>query len=342
VLALPPPMARALREIPGTEDYAAANTLLKPEETQRIALRQADMWSEYRNRQDFLSDKQENFNAGWFDGTIAPSVWRRNTQDVQSERGLVLNTLRGRAKNAKGEVVLIDPRAEYAEVPITPEESLAFRRRFNIASPLPLRHPVEELVEAYYSYTPLDIDGDGSPEWNQFFRVRAEFLNLLPDDVRDEVIDVIDRNVSEPERVLRELNRGFLGEYWEIDDKLAEVHGVSRLINEFALARKHGDEETLAAIRRDPRYKRYTREVSAAKESARMSNAQLDYALNIFGFTGETISFKNTTAKSWWASDNRRPNLGRFNTSREIATIGTSIGRAGTTGNADTGNRGIR
>ena len=227
----------------------------------------------------------------------------------------VVNPVTGEVKTTRG-----GESADYWDVPITPEEHLAMKRRLGRDDFQPLRHELDELLEDYRSFVPEDMDGDGRPEWSTFFRSREEFVKNLPEDVREEFMAALDRSeeiapgIPSPQRILRDLSETRLGEYWAIDERIQEELGVEKLVAYRTRARRIGDENDMRFYRLNPLLRMYDRRIRQERERVRQQDPMIDYALNVFGFTGSTLSFKNPIARDWWRSNGNAPDLGRFET----------------------------
>jgi hypothetical protein len=120
--------------------------------------------------------------------------------------------------------------------------------------------------------------------------------------------------IPSPQGILRSLAEGKLGEYWAIDDRIQEELGVQKLVSYRTRARRIGDEDDLRMYKLNPLLRLYDRRVRDARERARLIDPMVDYALNVFGFTGTTIAFKNPVAREWWREDFNSPNMGRLET----------------------------
>ena len=161
-----------------------------------------------------------------------------------------------------------------------------------------LNHPVREYLSAYFNIAPLDRDGDGEPEWSEYFEGREKMLDELSPEVKTEVLAEIDRNTTEYEKTLRRMQRGAMGAYWRINDKVAEETGTQDLLRDIEIAR-YSDPALAEALNKTPQAKRFRKESQRQKERMRMLDPELDYALFAFGFTTST---KNPTAAAWWAN----------------------------------------
>ena len=70
--------------------------------------------------------------------------------------------------------------------------------------------------------------------------------------------------------------------------------------------------ELAKALRAGPVISLWREETQRRQQESRLLNPKLDYALNVFGFTGSQLSFQNVTARLWWEQDGQAPNLARF------------------------------
>ena len=150
-------------------------------------------------------------------------------------------------------------------------------------------------------------------EWNDFYESREALVANLPPETREDVLFELDKNLTEEEKSLRDMRRGVLGDYWRIQESVAVELGVESLLKDINVA-KYRDPETYELLKKTPQVRRFNKEVERRKEIMRTDDAQLDYALYIFGFTNKT---KNLTARSWWEKGDgvlpRVPYIGYLN-----------------------------
>ena len=98
-------------------------------------------------------------------------------------------------------------------------------------------------------------------------------------------------------------------------DQIAEQFGIGGeegLLNHRRRADMIGDELSKASFKRNPTLRRYDRELRRARERMRIQDPILDYALGVYGFTGQDVTFKGRVARQWWAEDNLSPRLSRL------------------------------
>ena len=223
--------------------------------------------------------------------------------------------------------------ARFFDVPISPEEYQAALREVGKDDFLTIRHPVEEMVEDYYDIIPEDLDGDGRPEWSRFYKAREAYIENVDREYATEFDEAIkkqhfDGDILTAQGILSQLttrtyNRNtnkwnktpILAAYWELDDQIAEQFGIGGeegLLNHRRRADMIGDELSKASFKRNPTLRRYDRELRRARERMRIQDPILDYALGVYGFTGQDVTFKGRVARQWWAEDNLSPRLSRL------------------------------
>ena len=342
LVPLSPSQQEVLNNLPGADEYRALNGVLRSPQAKVMAEKTSRMWESYTAQVEAIDAQQRELDERWLRGDVAPVDYRELTKGWSTRRASVLPNLRGRIRirNAEGQLVdtpmdkidVVNPvtgevkttrggeSADYWDVPITPEEHLAMKRRLGRDDFQPLRHELDELLEDYRSFVPEDMDGDGRPEWSTFFRSREEFVKNLPEDVREEFMAALDRSeeiapgIPSPQRILRDLSETRLGEYWAIDERIQEELGVEKLVAYRTRARRIGDENDMRFYRLNPLLRMYDRRIRQERERVRQQDPMIDYALNVFGFTGSTLSFKNPIARDWWRSNGNAPDLGRFET----------------------------
>lgn len=298
-VALSPEQRRFLNELPGNEEWIASVNRVQEGEKRKREDHTADMWSTYKTQVEVLTAEQELDDEKLLTGQIAPLTWRENRQMRGQEQSNILPSLRG-IKYIEGETIITDPNAPFANVPVTEEEYLAQARELGIDT-IKAQHPVDEYMETYNSIQPKDLDGDDIPEWDAYFQRRKAYLENEVDPAWLPLVEAeIRKNDTHVERELRRLSDGILGQYWDINRVVEEEFGVGDLLKQIQVEQSVGDTYTADLLKRDPRYRQFTKEVRRRRQLLRRDNADLDYALNIFGFTGKSRSFQNPEAEAFW------------------------------------------
>lgn len=303
IVPMPPKVGRILQELEGGEQFNASVALLSTGEKARIQELSREMWESYDALKVDADAQQAADDAKWLSGEMGASVWRDNMSSRKQSIGGFIDQIRGfRRDPLTGEKVDIDPAARYKEVPTTFEEYGELQKKLGNDT-IRIQHPTSQALEMYHGIAPVDRDGDGVPEWDEFFKAREALLGQLPPELRREVMSEIEEKQTEAERELGRMQRGVLGTYWGIDDQVKEEMGLSDLVESLMLAERT-DPETANALRKLPAMARYRKEVQRRKDLLRLATPELDYALNIFGFTGKTLRFKNPQARLWWERGN--------------------------------------
>jgi hypothetical protein len=303
IVPMPPKVGRILQELEGGEQFNASVALLSTGEKARIQELSREMWETYDSLKVDADAEQAKDDTAWLSGEMGASVWRDRMSSRKQSIGGFIDQIRGfRRDLTTGEKIDINPAARYREVPTTFEEYGELQKKLGNDT-IRIQHPTSQALEMYHSIAPVDRDGDGVPEWNEFFKARESLLGQLPPELRREVMEEIEEKQTEAERELGRMQRGILGDYWSVDEQVKEELGIQDLVESLMLAERT-DPLTAEALRRLPAMSRYRKEVQRRKDLLRLQSPELDYALNIFGFTGKTLRFKNPQSRLWWERGN--------------------------------------
>jgi len=306
VVPMHPQVARMINELEGSDEMSASTAILSTgfkREIEEKITRYHETLETYR---DDNYTAQQNDNELWKAGLLAPDAWRERASQRKQAVSSHSDLLRGRKRVTSridslrtgvpvGETELLDANAEYADVPVTMEELQALQKKLGNDT-IRLHHDVREELSRYYAITPRDDDGDGVVEWNDFYESREALVANLPPETREDVLFELDKNLTEEEKVLRDMQRGVLGDYWRVQESVAVELGVEQLLKDINVL-KYRDPDTYELFKRRPEVRRFNREVERRKELMRLESPELDYTLYIFGFTNKT---KNPTSRSWW------------------------------------------
>jgi hypothetical protein len=308
------PIARLLHQLPNADLYKAGTMNLQSEERQR----QSDTTRQYHQEsgaeRDRVTAEQVSDNKSWFEGKMAPNVWNDNLAKRRQSHGEFFLKNRGRGRDPEtGDVVEVNPQHRFFDVPVSFDDfaKLVSER----GEEMPIQHPFDIWIEGYYNIVPKDLDGDGVPEWDDYFSNLEFYLEeVVPNEIKEAFLNELDRSGTPPEKILRQLKRGILGDYWAVSNDVLDELGpeVKSAVQEYR-REIYADPDMEDALRRDSRVKLWRETVRDRRSQMRMGNAQLDYALNIFGFTGtQGLNFENPTAKGWWKQDGNKPSLAHF------------------------------
>lgn len=306
IVALPPHLQDALSELEGSEQYSASLSLLTHGEHAERVRTNAEYWDNYTANYEDTKAKQVIDDQAWSDGVMAPNTWRERLGNRKVELAAFGYRSRGRDENNN----VINPEARYVDVPVSYDDYVAQATEMAMPS-IALQHPVKRAVQLFYEIRPMDRDGDGEPEWSEFFAGRDKVLAELPEEIAEAVIEQIEENMAPAELMLRQMQRGRLGNYWRIEDDVAGQMGMTKFLSNLKRTRVF-NKDLASRIEQSAGFKTYKKEVNRRRELARLSDAKLDYALGIYGFTGQNVSFKNPQAKAWWLQDGYKPDLGRL------------------------------
>jgi hypothetical protein len=312
---LPAPVRRIFDEIPNAVNFGLSSSRLSSGEVRAFEDHVSEFWESVDARRADLFREQEDDNDRWADGVqaggISPAAWRSLREGRGGVVADAMNFLRGMKQTPEGVVTVFNRDAKYRDVPISFEELIATSARFGNDS-LRLRHPFDDLMARFFQIVPRDSDGDGFVNWNKFFNERQDFLdNQLPISLREVFEAELDKNLSMVEQELARIQRTYLGDYWNIEDRVMEEMGAEEIVNDVINAQRF-DPFNAEFLRTDPGYRAYKKSLRLERQFAREMNPRLDYALNIFGFTGQELHFVNPEAQSWWESAGKKPDLSRL------------------------------
>lgn len=296
---LSPQQRRMLNELPGNEEFLASVSRIGEGEKRKREDHGAEMWTTYKQQVSVFTDEQEDDDLLLLSGQIDPLTWRNNRTDRGKRQSNILPALRGKYYE-NGLTVDTDLNAPYADVPVTEMEYLAQARELGIES-FQGQHPVSEYVHTYNSIQPQDMDGDGIVEWDSYFKRRKEYLENEVDPAWLPLVhEEISRNDTTLELEMRRMSEGSLGDYWNINRDVKEEMDLGEFIKLLETEQRLGNTQEAEALAKDTRYRRYIKEVRRRRNLLRRDDAQLDYALNVFGFTGKRRSFQNIEAEAYW------------------------------------------
>lgn len=323
VVSVPSTIQRLLSELPQAQYFSAASSLLRTGSKGDYEELNNEFWRIQRVESDRLAEVQQHDNERWLAGPdspngLAPSVWRDRLSKRKREKVVFFDAQRGRRRKddvydplePTTEILPDGERAQFFEVAITPEEREAKQIEFGNTI-LRIQHTLDTYLEEYHAIIPVDRDGDGQVDFSEYFVRRADYLDRLPPDFKSMVETEITRNNTEAEQALELMSKGALGDYWLVDDQVIEGMGIADLITD--IKTKQLTQPRIAELmRNDSRYRAYTREVRLRRELMRKTNPLLDYAFNVFGFTGDSLNWLSPVAESWWREDENAPSLARF------------------------------
>jgi len=148
--------------VPNYEAWSGSSLSLRPK-IEQDALRKVDaFWSEMEREQEKYEKSIDDLNRRFYAGfTVGPAVREEITQ-LQRARSAVFERLQ--------------QLPEFDGVPLTTEQQAEWRKRFG--SPPPIVHPLDMLLERYYSVSPDMFTDPVSSEtrWHEFFEVRDKVL----------------------------------------------------------------------------------------------------------------------------------------------------------------------
>ena len=295
-IAMPPEVRDALNALDGADEYFATIATLNDDDK---SAKLSTYYNAVEEQRQSYYEEQLADDDLLLNGIIDPKTWRNNKKNRAQNKANISYVLTGKREvmvNGVPIVQVVNADAPFMDVPIF--ESEKQQAIIEAGRPIPLRSEMDELISTYYSIKPEDKNGDGVEEWSDYYRNRDAFVdNIVPPQMKQEFFDRIDRNLSPTEKILRNLNRGVLGEYWNIEEKMQERYKTTSLITALETAQRFNDREEIDRIKASARYKAYKRAVDFEKDRMRLRNKELDYALVIFGYVS---SFKNREAERFY------------------------------------------
>ena len=299
-LLLSPEQRRILNDIPGQEEWITSVNLLQTPQERKTKALTIQFHEEATKLRDNYTAEQDADDTALLSGVMRPEVWRDRRGERGTKNSTITDTLRGTTKGSDGELIDIPGvKSLFRDVPVTAEEYLAVAIA-NGTDVLALGHPVKEYLNDYFSIQPRDLNNDGVMEWGEYNDRRKDFLADIDPEYLPEVQAEIARNDSPLEAQLRILSDGILGEYWQTEEDVAKEMGVTEwLVN----LQEETDQDLIDREMKRSWFKRYRREIQKRKERMRQTSAELDYALNLYGFTGNQRRFKNREAEAYWKSN---------------------------------------
>lgn len=309
---IPQQVSRLINAMPNSDYFRAGSLHLLGEERRELELTNLEFWRQEEVRTNDQVSEQRSDDAQWLAGTLNPADRRERKTERGRKRAEAFLTSRGRKLDARGEVVVVDPQSPFINVPTTYEEYVDVMSQFG--DEIALQHPFNQIMAGYYQISPRpSLTDPNEQDWSGFHEEQEAYRANVPDEFQEAFLEELDRNGTPGQKIERKLNRTIIGNYWRVEDEVAEELGedIQRLVLDIQDAAWRSQEEA-AVLRQDAGYKLWIRTIRDRREAMRVGDPRLDYALNIFGFFPKGVSFKNSTARSWWEADGGRPNLGRL------------------------------
>ena len=322
-VSLPQVISRYLSELPGASNFRAANALLRAGSKGEFEAINSEFWRIQGVERDRLAEIQLQDDLRWLagpaaSGGLAPNTWRDRLTNRKREKVVFFDSQRGRRRKEDvgidGDNMEILPDghlAPFYDVPVTREERAEAQLRFGNEL-LRIQHPLDAYIEQYHAIVPRDRDGDGQVEFGRYFTERQDYLeNQVPIEMKQMLITEVERNATEVERALLLMQRGALGEYWLVDDNVTEMLGIQEFMRDLKIMQLT-QPRIAKVLRLDARYVQHQKEVTRRRDLMRTVDPLLDYTFNVFGFTGDSLNWKNPIAETWWRDAGNRPSLEHF------------------------------
>lgn len=216
-LAVSGSQRRAMKEVMegagvNYDAWVSSTHAFRPLEEQKALMRIDEFWRERDRIRNSFTLRFNQLSDQWTQGTLSGPQARQQWQELQGQQAASFDALKNLDR--------------FADVPITNAERDAFREKFG-GNP-PLTHPVDEVLEKYYSVSPEDptfIDQNtGEVNWQLFFDTRDQIL----DGFRDEpYFELVQKELNTADTALgRSLEQGkpFFNEYFGVrDDVLKQL-----------------------------------------------------------------------------------------------------------------------
>lgn len=310
VYALPIQVRRELSELNNADGFAASKAALYTGERKELIDLTANFWRSVDTQRQVLIDSMDDTQEKWQEATMARSDILPTMARHETALRNIKDGLRGRRYNVEtGEVEVVDANAPYFKVPLTTEEYLEVQAELG-NDVLPLRHPFDEMLDAYYSIVPLDKDGDGQIEWNDWHEAREDFkTNSVPDEMRSAFITETTRSATPLQATLQNLQNGILGEYWSAERDMATERDMEKMYIDIKRAEKFDPERAKFWKRNNTDWKDLQKATQLKKTFMRQTEPVLDYALWAFGLSNTMLSRE---ANTWRVEDKSKPVLSRM------------------------------
>ncbi len=168
---------RAIRDtIDNYDAWVGSGFALRPVEEQEELLKVDEFWREHERAQVDFETEVALLSDKWTRGEVSGSQARDEYRTIQTARAKLFEFLKS------------NPR--FTGVPITLQERIAWTQKFG--NPPPLVHPVDEILEAYYSIDPekfLD-PATGETAWDLFFDAREATLDKFAQEFSPAIVEV--------------------------------------------------------------------------------------------------------------------------------------------------------
>ena len=310
VLPLPNTARRQVAEMHGSDEFGYARSRLHRGDRRRITELTQKMYADqdklYEALEEEMFSVQNKWLSGEFDRKAFVGLMRSNRVELIDTK----NNNRGRRRNRiTGELEVFNEDALYAEVPVTYADFVELQNKYGDEF-IPIRHVFDELLEEWYNIVPVDANNDGQFEMNDFYDQRDAFMERLPDEFHDILVEELDNKTIPAERILRQAIRGDIGEYWDIERKVAEEFGQEMIdLRRDVEVATINNPDQVALLRKNPLWGTFTRQVNREKEIMRLTNPKMEYTLYAFGYLN---TFLSGDAADWWREDGNHPVLARM------------------------------
>jgi len=170
--------------------------------------------------------------------------------------------------------------------------------------PLPVLHPLRELLNLYYSIELREIHdpetGELIRDWDTFWSERMAVEESIPDMWKDEFKDYITKNETRMESIRREIYQRYFTKYWWVWDQVLGTYNEDeqKLIREYLSLENRGinisRQAEIQAIQSQKTgnvlISSFRSEVSDARKALRYANPHLDAWLYFWGRTSSFIA----------------------------------------------------
>ena len=168
-----------------------------------------NFWAEFDRLHEVFENELKTLSDEWESGDISGPKARKELSRIKQFRATMVDSIKARP--------------EFVDVPLTLEDRRAYAREFNKPPQLP--HPVDELIEQYYSVDPESLlfknDITGETDWDAYFKAREQVLNSAIPEISAVARDSLAQSDTPLERMLF-VSKEWLREYYGIRQDLIE------------------------------------------------------------------------------------------------------------------------
>ena len=180
---------KQMREtIPNYDAWIASNNSLRPAQEQKDLAIVDEFWQLMAGEQEKFEADSIDLSDAWAAGLVSGAAAKTRYSKLLTARSTVFDRLKSQAR--------------YDVVPITPEDRVKWIESHG--SVPPLVHPVDEILEQYYSVTAEQFTDNltGDIDWESFFAARDAKIEMAHPSIQPMIRDVLRKGDNPLERSL--------------------------------------------------------------------------------------------------------------------------------------------